>query len=124
MVPWMSDFGTMIIIRRLDGASVSSLDRAAVESATAPLRTSEEHCSTLGEPFLFRLGEATLETGARGLSLLLSEYWLGEDEDGEDEGFAPDAVLAEDRRSAGPVLEQLRGRLIERRELEVVADHW
>jgi len=121
----VSDFGTMIILRRRDGADISAPERAAIESLVLPLRTRAEHRSSLGEPLRLRFGQARLESGASGLSLLLSEYWLPEEEDEEGEGGElPEQLLAADRESVGPLVEHLREALGGTYALELIADHW
>lgn len=117
----MSDFGTMITIRRRDGAHVDEQDRAAVERVVAPLRSAAEHTDFLAEPFRYRIDDAHIIGGVRGLSVLLSEYW-GEMED--EDSFDPDEVLASDAEAAQEVLAALQPILDETFELELIADHW
>ena len=116
----MSDFGTMIIVCRRDGADVDDEDRATLDRALAPLRGAEDYSDTMGEAMQFRIGDASLEINARGFSVVLSEYWL----EGDELEFDPDELLAEDEPAARAALDALRPALEAGYELELVVGHW
>ena len=74
----MSDFGSMVTVRRSDGAKLVAENHASVEEAIRVIQTEMTPDNAVGEPLVFRLVDSD-----QNLVIILSEYWL----EGIDEGF-------------------------------------
>ena len=106
----MSDFGTMALIHRQDGADVSDSDRAALEDAIAKVQTVERDRMGRYGHFSFRIGvSAGQRDGGKGFCLTFTEYWIGDDE--VNEGLDSEALLARDEPDARQCCDDLEGHL-------------
>ena len=123
----MSDFGTMVILRRRDGADLTPEDRARIEEGIAAVKAADSHRDALHEPFAFRQMRGGLGGGQKEVALLLSEYWLEGIDDAEDGGYGnrtPEDLLEHDRQGAEEVWKALELRLGDAFEVALICDTW
>ena len=123
----MSDFGTMVLLRRRDGADLTPDDRARIEEGIAAVKAADGHRDALREPFAFRR-MASGPTGVqKDVALLLSEYWLEGVEDADEGGYGgrtAEDLLEHDRPGAEAVCKALEAKLGEAFAVELICDTW
>jgi hypothetical protein len=78
----MSDFGTLISIFRADGKDLSDSEISKTEAFIKELKN-KKYLDSLGEELTFTMVEAEESTGAKGVNIMLTEYWGGEESEDE-----------------------------------------
>ena len=120
----MSDFGTMLIARRTDGAAPGEGDRMRFARAIDALRAAAgAGRDAAGEPLRFRLIESRRPDGGKDPAVVLSEYW----DEGIDEGeyeLPIEAMLEQDRRVAESMREVLAAELGMAFDVTLVCGGW
>jgi hypothetical protein len=101
----LSDFGSYVAVHRFDGQSLTSGDEKRIQAAARSLQFSrKDHIGPYDE-FDFRFGYAQNESGSTGLSIGLTDYFIG-DEEGNN-GLDPDVIIAREEPVAGRFAEDL-----------------
>lgn len=118
----MSDFGSMVTIRRADGTSVTPDDVSRVHRTAKELTLVEDGRTSDSADFNLRFGDERAPDGSVGILISLTEYWLGDDE--STGGLDSDVLLARDRPRAERFAGAMQQRLGADFEVEAYCDHW
>src|SRR4051812_8880251 len=96
----MSDFGAMIELKKKGESFFSPSDKQLLCQEIEKIKTEDEFFDSLGENFLFSVGEGQ-GTGYTYLVVMLSQYWYnGEGDEKEEFEFAKESDLAEAEKIA------------------------
>jgi hypothetical protein len=115
----MSDFGTLISIFRNDKKDITSEEVASIESVVKGIESNTNYLDSLGEDLSFHMVEAEESTGGKGINIILSEYWGGEDEEDEMIDYTES-----DREQAQTIADLLQDQLGQKYKIEVYAGGW
>ena len=119
----MSDFGTMLMVKRRDGKGMEDADRARLEQAIRPVQATEPPQTVTGEPFRFKVVGCYRAGGGSNLGVILSEYWQeGIEEGGYD--LSVDEILEADRPKVQAVEERLAAELGAGYDFEKISGSW
>jgi hypothetical protein len=115
----MSDFGTLISIFRNDKKDITSEEVTTIESVVKDIKSKTKYLDSLGEDLSFNIVEAEESTGGKGVNIMLSEYWGGEDEEDEMIDYTES-----DREQAQNIADLLQDQLGPEYKIEVYAGGW
>jgi hypothetical protein len=72
----MSDFGSLIEVKSLDGQNIEAQDHIQLEQAIQIIQSTDKHEDVSGEPFSFKISLSNDISGVKNIAIILSEYWL------------------------------------------------
>lgn len=112
----------MVTVHRTDGASTTAADDVLIERVAKDLVYGQ--LDRIGEfaHFNLRFGGSSKLDGSEGVSVGLTEYWLGDDEGNED--LDSEVLIERDRPPAERFAEELQERLGAEFKVEAYCDHW
>ncbi len=119
----MSDFGTMVSVKRRDGEGMTEGDRTLLDKAIHSVQETNQQQDAVGEPLIFRAVGSYRADGGQDLVVVLSEYWLQGIEEGEYD-LSVEEILAVDRPKAQAIQERLAAALGAGYDMEIVCGHW
>ncbi len=79
----MSDFGSAIDVKRLDGKNMEEQDRDLLDRAIQKIQSTDTHQDVTGEPVSFKVTMSNSIDGVKNLAVILSQYWLEIFDEGE-----------------------------------------
>jgi hypothetical protein len=115
----MSDFGTLISIFRIDKKDLNKAELSKIELLTRNIKGQTNYTDSLGEELSFHIVEAEESTGGKGVNILLSEYWGGEESEDEMIDFTES-----DKEQAENIAQLLINQLAPEYKIEVYAGGW
>jgi hypothetical protein len=119
----MSDFGSTVLVWRVDGQSVCPEEEARLRAAIRAVKGEPQHDRFVRfDEFECRIGGYGRLGGVEGFSVGLTGYFVG-DEDGND-GLDPEVILAREHPLAQEFADELARALGEDYEVRAISDFW
>jgi hypothetical protein len=118
----MSDFGTMVTIHRTNGENTTPADEDLIKTIANDLAAPSRDRINDFADFSLQLGGSSRYGGSQGVSVSLTDYWVGDD-DGNDR-LDSEVLIERDRPLAESFGEQLQERLGSEFEVEVYCGDW
>jgi hypothetical protein len=118
----ISDFGTMVTVHRTNSESATESDLSLVEKTAKELVAPFDDRINDFAAFNLSFGGSSTGGGSEGILVILTEYWLGDDEGNE--GLEDEVLIERDRPLAERFGELLQKKLGAEFEVEVYCGHW
>lgn len=101
----MSDFGLMLSFHRRDAKNITQQEYSDMEKEVTSIFYDQGITNFMGEEFHPQAVEAVNEQGLKGISFIISEYWV---EEGEMEESEAQEVMDYDENQAEEILDKIQ----------------
>lgn len=100
----MSDFGSLIVIKRKDGEVISTEQRKEMEALMADMKAKAQYVDMFGEPVRFKRKNTK---NSRELVFICTEYWQGDGDEEDNFDFAKANDFRQVKEAATVITQQL-----------------